>query len=212
MAIENEDGLSGSLGNVVFYKRKGKKCRRTKPEHFNDAKTQNQLNHREKMRRSSQFLKSCLSIINIGYQATDQDSQSNEARSFIVKNCFIKGNPLPVLDFSKVQISRGLISAPENVTMTQQDSTVTITWKVPVKGESSNRSDNVIVVMYADDKTESKVHALKNVAQRIDGTVTLKIPKSSSPLHVWMFFSWPDESPKENKSKISDSVYLGVIE
>jgi len=211
MASETSKGVTGSLGPVVYYFRKGKKCMRTKTQDFHDAATPTQLKHREKIRRSAQFLRTSIKAINIGYQDTDKDSPSNEARSFLVKNCFIETASLPVLDFSKVMVSRGFITAPQNSIISKDDKSLVITWDVPKKGEKLNVEDDANIVMYSDDSKEGTMHFLRNVALRKDGAVTLPIPYRTAPLHIWMFFSCSDALTKESKSKISDSVYLGEI-
>lgn len=213
MARHFADGASGSSGNIVFYVRNGVQCSRTKSSNFKDAKTPGQLAHREKMRRTARFVKKCIRAIRIGYQDPDKDSSSNEIRSFIMKNCFVPGETLPKLDYSKVAVSRGNLVPPRNTTLTVDGSNVTITWEnITFGNESIKLSDKIIVLFYSEEYQNGFADFKNELGTRKDLKTTIRFSPVTTPLHAWMFFSNSDMDVKESRNKISDSVYLGVID
>ncbi len=213
MAIQDSDGIHNSLGSVVYYMRKGKKCMRLKPANFNDAKTPNQLKHRAKMKLAGEFTSSCKHFLTIGFQdaPVSMDNPSNEARSYIIKNCFDTSGDMPVMEFSKVPISRGYIQRPEMASIKVEGQNAVINWRTPVKGEYADLNDRVMVMVYSDYGIDGKSHFFQDVATRGEGIANIPVPYSTEPLHAWMFFHNPNAATGESKKKISDSVYLGVI-
>ncbi len=212
MAVQNPDGPSGNIGGIIYYTRKGKRCMRAMPAHYDDAKTPAQLKHREKMKRAGRFTKACRRFLDIGYQDSSLDSSSNEARSFIIKSCFTDMDPLPVLDYGRVVVSRGTIAPPKDPAMKVEGSMATITWDTTrVKHIYAANTDKVMILMFSDDCEAGTAHYYRHIALRSDGQVTIPVPISTAPLHTWMFFHEPDAATNESKRKISDSVYLGEV-
>jgi len=211
MAIIETDGIQNSLGNVVHYTRKGKKIARLKTASYHDPKSPKQLFHREKVRLAGQFTATCKRFINIGYQAAPEamDNASNEARSYILKNCFNTSGDLPLLDYSKIPISRGLIPAPIITSVTNENGLLTITWKTPVKGDGTRGNDRVMIMFYTSNGAEAFSYYYPDVSTRSAGTVSVAIPTASSALHCWMFFHNPNVAVGESRERISGSVYVG---
>lgn len=211
MAIQEADGIHNSLGSVVYYMRKGKRCMRLKSASFTDARTPNQLKHREKMRQAGEFTASCKRFLTIGFQdaPVSMDNPSNEARSYIIIHCFDTTGDQPVLDFSKVAISRGYIQRPEIINTSVDGQKLVISWRLPYKGEEVKPDDRVMVMVYSDYGIGNKAHFFLDVATRGEGAATVLMPFSTEPIHAWMFFHNPNAATGESKKKISDSVYLG---
>lgn len=213
MAIQSGNGMGGSLGNVVHYMRKGKQCARMKTANFHDAQTPQQLAHRAKMKLTAKMVRVCLRAIQIGYQASDKDSPSNEFRSFVMKNCFVTGDQLPYIDHSKVMLSRGCLVPPRKTALTFENSKATVTWEnEKFDGELLDLNDKVMIVMYREDSQSVDSRFLHNTWSRSDKTVTFTIEKHNTPWHLWMFFHNAEKAVGESRKKISDSVYLGKIE
>jgi len=212
MAILETDGIHNSLGSVVHYNRKGKKVMRLKPANYVDPKSPKQLFHREKVRLAGQFTATCKRFLNIGYQDAPEamDNSSNEARSYILKNCFDTSGELPALDYSIIPISRGLIAAPVITSVTTENGLLTITWKTPVKGDGTRGNDRVMIMFYTSTGAEAFSYYYPDVATRSAGSVSVAIPTSSSTLHCWVFFHNPNVEVGESRSKVSGSVYVGV--
>jgi len=211
MAIEKHGRTSGSIGNIVHYTLRGKNVMRLKPGIKNNPRTAKQQNHRAKIRESSKFIRSINSFIKIGYQATPLDYAANEARQFIIKNCFIETPDGVKLNFPSILVSRGELKKPENYSMTVDGTTATITWKKPEKRDYTDGTDKVLIALYSDTPPEGSSWLKISVAFRSDGTATIEIPAHELPIHAWMFFYNAEKATGESKKKISDSVYLGEI-
>lgn len=212
MAIDNMGNMSGSLGNLVHYRLKGKQVVRHKPAHMTNPKTVGQRNHRMKIKLASRFVKSIYNFIKIGYQATSLDNPSNEARQYLIKNCFIVTTDSISFDYPSVLISRGGIKKPEDFSMTFDGNTAHITWKRPVKGDYTDGADRVMITLFSDEGLEGLSWLLSNAVTRQDGSALITVPIHSKPVHIWMFYYNSEKAVGEDRKKVSDSVYLGVIE
>jgi hypothetical protein len=208
MATDNGNGASGSLGPIIYYTRNGKKCMRMKPAHVKNPKTKGQTHHRNKIKLAGRLIRGLRKFIDIGYQATDSDMPMNEARQYIIRNCFNNDVENTVLDYSQVMIARGELAKPEETTFTIENNSARITWKTPVRGDNTKGDDKVMIAMYSDEGSEPLAQMLSNAAYRKDGVVTVSIPIHDQPLHYWMFFYQPDYCTGESRRKISDSVYI----
>lgn len=208
MATDNGNGASGSLGPIIYYMRNGKKYMRTKPGHVHNPKTQGQTHHRTKIRLAARLVKALRKFIDIGYQATDLDMPMNEARQYIIRNCFNSDVENTTLDYSKVRISRGELPPPQDSTLSIEGNTARITWKTPVKGDYTKGDDKVMIAMFIDEGEAGISKMESGIAKRSDGSCTISLPEHTAPIHIWMFFYQPDLCPGESMRKVSESVYL----
>lgn len=204
--------MSGSIGCLLHYSLKGKQVVRHKPAHMTNPKTIGQTNHRMKIKLSSRFIKSIHNFIKIGYQATSLDYPSNEARQYMIKNCFTVTSDGVLMNYPSVAVSRGEIAKPEDFTMSIVVNTAHISWKTPVKGDYTNSEDKVMIVLFNDEGREGISWQLSNVASRQDGNTIFTVPIHTKPVHAWMFYYNPEKAVGEDRKKVSDSVYLGEIE
>lgn len=212
MAINKNGHLRGKVGNTINYQLNGQDVVKIRAAHVFNPNTPGQVAQRIRIKTSSRFVKSVHNFIKIGYQATSLDYPANEARQFMLRNCFTNGEHGPVLDYEKVMISRGLLKKPEDITFTIVDKSVVINWKKPSPSEH-NGDEKVMITMYWEegkaDKPEGMSQLINNGIRRRDGSISIPIPSHSSPLNSWLFFYDPEASVGESRKKISDSVWLG---
>lgn len=208
MAIKDGDGASGSLGPIIHYYRNGKYCMRMKPPHVENPRTEGQTHHRNKIKLAGRLIRSLKKFINIGYQDTEFDMPMNEIRKHLIQTCFDKTSDGTVLDYSRVQISRGELMKPEETTIKLEADKALITWKTPVKGHYTNDDDKVMIAVFVDEGDDGQSVLLSNVACRRDGSCIIPLPVHTAPMHIWMFYYNPDLFYTESKKKISNSVYL----
>lgn len=211
MAKDRGNGFEGPIGDTIYYVVKGQKRARLKPAHVRNPKTPKQLNHRFKIRMTGRFLRSILPFIRVGFQATEMDSQYNEAASYMLRNCFMLVDKKMEVNYKSIMISRGEIKPPANVSMLVDVNNVTISWKLPVPKDRTNPEDKVQIALFCDEGESGLSWLHKSVAKRGDGTVTIAVVPQQKPIHAWMFFYNPDINIGEDKKKISNSVYLGEI-
>lgn len=210
MAKGNPFKAKGRIHNITMYTLNGEDVMRMIPAHVYNPKTTGQTNHRTKIRMASKFIKSFDSFIKIGYQATSLDNYSNEARQFMIKNCFNITPAGPVFDFPKVLISRGELPMAEGCDMLVEDKSITITWDASASEGRRRKDDRVMVVFYMDEDG-GKCVELDTDARRGDRSVILEVPNHKVPVQVWMFFYNAEEAVGESRKKISNSVWLGEI-
>ncbi|HLO90394.1 MAG TPA: DUF6266 family protein [Lentimicrobium sp.] len=211
MAKGNPFKAKGRINNITMYTLNGENIMRIIPAHVYNPKTTGQTDHRTKIRVASKFLKTINEFIKIGYQDTSLDYPANEARQYVIKNCFNQTPDGPVLDYEKVLISRGEIAKPEGYKLTVEKDLVHIDWQTSPNDNVRRNDDRVKVVMYYFTDNDEKSQLINTPARRKDGTVTLSIPVHSSPVQVWMFFHNAEEKVGESRKNISDSVWLGEI-
>ncbi len=208
MAIEEGDSLSGRIGEIIYYKWKGRKCRRIRPAHVRNPKTPAQTRHRDKIKIGSKFIKSLHSFIEKGYQATEFDTQKNEAMSYLIKNCFIEEDGKVRLDYAQVPISRGEMTPPEKSIISITDNTVHISWEYNRNPWFCKGEDKLMVAIHVEDNERSYSQMLNNVAYREAGSTSVPIPITDKPKHLWFFFQNSDNEIGESRKNVSDSVYF----
>lgn len=208
MARMKKGHLVGKLGPTVTVVINGVEVTRIVPAHFNDPLTNTQRIQRTKMKFTSKIITALKTTIDAGYQGTTADNPSNEARSFISRNCFSVQDMNVTIHYDQIMVSRGELPKAEDYALAFNDDLVTITWKIP--GPKSGTGDHKVnIIMYSDvgDRGVEWHHFVK--AERKTGTITIHLPKSDMPIHFWLFFHCGDISSRPSKGNISDSVYLG---
>ncbi len=208
MAIENGDSLSGRIGEIIFYEWKGRKCRRVRPAHVKNPQTKAQTHHRDKIKIGSKFLKTLDRFIKIGYQASEFDTQANEAMSYLIKNCFVLEEGKTKLDYSTFPVSRGEMTASEKCTLTKSENTALVTWEYLANPWFSKGEDKLMVALHVEDDEKSYSQMLTNVAYREAGHASFPIPITDKPVHLWLFFHNSDNAVGESRKNVSDAVYF----
>ncbi len=198
---------------IINYFWKGIACSRRKPLHVKNPRSAGQMNHRNRIGLASRFVKACKKFIKIGYQDTDMDNSFNEARKYLYDKCFTDspdGNPKMI--YSNILISRGKLAKPEEFHIKADGATAEVTWKKPVKGDSTNGDDYLMVLMFSDEGEGGLELHHRNIARRKDGSATFSMLRSNKPVHLWAFFHNSAAYFNESKSNISDSVYLELMQ
>ncbi len=211
MAKGNPFKAKGRIGNLVFYNLKGEDLIRVIPANVHNPNTTAQSNHRTKVKLASKFLKTMNEFIKIGYQATSADYPANEARQYLIKNCFNITPAGPVLDYKKVLIARGDIPAPLEYKMSVEANSASISWKTSTRDTVKRQDDRAMVAMFMEDGEKSTSELMHTPAHRRDGSVTVTIPSHTVPAQIWMFFYNAEEEVGKSRKNISDSVWLGEI-
>lgn len=210
MAIDNGNKISGSIGPIIYYSRNGKKCMRKKPGHVSNPQTPAQEYHRNKLKLSSRFIRSLKGFIELGYQQTSLDTPVNEARQHLMRDAFVKTPEGPVPDYSKIRIARGDLAEPQECLMQVEENQAHITWYTDRHFWPDNVKVNV--AMFIDEESDGISHMLNNVAYQNTGSCTVQIPLHNKPVNIWLFFYYPDLCADESRKKVSNSVFLGVID
>jgi hypothetical protein len=163
-----------------------------------------------KIKIGGKFIKSLDKFIKIGYQASEFDTQANEAMSYLLKNCFIVEEEKTKLDYSTFPLSRGEMTAPEKCTLTISENTVLVTWEYLANPWFSKGEDKLMVALHVEDDKKSYSQIQTNVAYREAGRASFPIPITDKEVHLWLFFHNSDNAVGESRKNISDSVYFRI--
>lgn len=233
--VKNDGSLRGKVANLVYTGWKDTNVVRVDPDNVKRPNTDAQLAQNMKIKLASNFLRHISPVLKIGYQAPQRcKTGMNEARSWFYKNIVAGIYPGQYIDYSKVIVSRGLISPPVDVAVSRDGTQLTFTWNTATSNKYSSRKDFLAVLLFSPGNSGSdqvssaaepsigmpsdsepsspmKFYDLR-AASRIDGMATISMPESmTAPLHAWVFFYNPDRDTDENQAKISDSVYQVIV-
>jgi hypothetical protein len=209
------DALSGSVGELVFYKVGGKTYSRRKPGKQSKAtKARTSPAKRRSQSVMSQthaFLKNITHILRFGYQDhVDGASRPYHAAvSYTSKNSFRFEGTSKVLDISLVKVSVGALLGPLNPKVTRLDEGVEFSWTDNSWQGSAKPYDEVLVFLNSVDGSGSEWEFIGST--RATGKYLLPINNihSKGKWHAWIAFS--QENTWTKKRTLSDSVYLGMV-
>jgi hypothetical protein len=102
--------MRGSYGNNTFVRYAKKNIVRAKPLNIKDAKTKKQLRHRQKFRLLVNIYQTVGDIIDTGFlQLKNGMTSYNMYISNNIKTAFDKTSEEPIIDYSRLLVSKGLI-------------------------------------------------------------------------------------------------------
>ena len=129
----------------------------------------------------------------------------NRAVSLAMKTCVSGEFPDFKIDYSKLQLSKGSIQVPANVTISGlKQNSFMLEWSY-ADLLNEVQDDNLSLVLLNATKKEMLYN--QNIALRAGRNVEFYIPEYwlKSEIHAWLYFS------SSNNNYFSDSKYLGVI-
>lgn len=170
-------GVSGKVGNIVGYRRKGKDLVRVQAASISDAKTPKQLKQRQKVATVMEFLKPILPFIRIGYKNYAQGRTAyNTATSFLLKRCLTENEKGETeINYRRVMVSIGFLLPAMDATATYGEKGMTFAWTDNSGTGNAESTDTAMLLVYNKEKG-ANVYDM-NAALRSDGTATLTLPK-----------------------------------
>jgi len=207
-------GVSGKVGNIVGGSWKGIDYLRILPASVANPKTAKQINQRAKFMTVIKFLQPLTDFIRIGFKAyAIRMSAFNAAMSYNFKNAVIGVYPDYDIDYAKVLLSHGSLTAVYNASCaTAGDKLVKLNWVNNTGNGTALAGDKVMVVIY--NVLFQEVVYLIDAAIRSDGTAEVEVPASFTGKEVqcYLTFTALDELINTGgKKSISDSVYAGSM-
>jgi hypothetical protein len=192
---------SGSIGNFTFVKYNDQIIIRSKPSKTQNPPTERQLFSRKRFGILSEISTHFDSIIRI---AETGKNNINPRGNFISysKEAISGNSENPVLDFSKLIITRGILETPNSATATYLNQSLTIDWEL--SSNHTNNDDTIVMCIYFP---ELKKTFLLPIVTRFIKTITMEIPPSAKKKsgHVYTFAS-------NHKMETSDTLYLGLVD
>ncbi|WP_192349738.1 DUF6266 family protein [Algoriphagus sp. Y33] len=210
-------GLSGNVGDLIFYKVGGVTYARRKPgkqSKSTKARTSERKRNSQSVSTQTQkFLKNITHILRFGYQNHENGASRpyHAAVSYTMKNSFkfVGTSASKVLDISLVKVSRGSLLGPQDPKVERVPEGIKFTWTDNSWQAAAKPTDNVFVFLLSAEEngTGSEWEFLGNTRNKESHTI--QPYGKASKWHAWIAFS--QENAWTKKRDLSDSVYLGIV-
>lgn len=204
-------GFSGLVGTVVGSTYRELDVMKAKPRKSGKAGVQSQIDQRNMFGTMTKFLSKMRDTIEFAFKPFKKlHSPMNSAVSYNVVNAFSGDSPDFKIDFSKLEISNGILLGVMDLKITPTaGKLLKIDWtEVDAKHPKKKLLDldQVMLLFYHPESGWNM--PLYNVGLRGDTTVTAELPRSwvGSEVYGWIFFMTPDHKVS------SRSQYLGEFE
>ena len=168
-------GFSGKVGTVVGSTWKSINYMRALAVNVHDPKSEKQLCQREKFKAVVNFTKTMTPFLRVGFQGQeDRQSAINAATSYLLLHA-VEGNAQgATLDFDKVRVSQGSLTAAADASVEVAGSKATFTWTDNSGTGDAQATDTAMLLAYNKDRQEA-AYSLA-AATRADGTAELSLP------------------------------------
>lgn len=199
-------GVSGKVGTVIGSIRNGKAYIRGLNTSNKDPKTKRQLAQRMKFKLGLQLVAPASDFIKIGFRNYAVGHYAvNSAMAYNLKAAITGNYPSFGIDPSKVVLSRGKLTEAEGASASVSGNMATFTWDDNSSEEDADMSDFALLAVY--NFTKRKVAESLEVASRMDGKATVKIPNSWSKDKLSFYIAFASVESEA----VSESVYIGDI-
>jgi hypothetical protein len=206
-AINGGKGLSGTIGDRVYYQRNGISYSRSKPVSMKNPGTPAQLAQRTKLAVILKFLQPIKEFVRIGFQSKAKHmSAFNYATSFLYKNALTGDNPDFSIDYSSVLLSAGNLGnsfEPKIALITAFE--IEFTWSIDMDVYNYFLNDKAMLLAYNLTKQEAIIITDGN--NRISLCQVIKLPETYAGDEIVCYMAFRDLDGK----KVSYSQYLGRI-
>ena len=203
-------GFSGRVGTVIGSNWKSVHYMRAVAVNFNNPNTQKQQCQRTKFSTALNFLKTMTPVVRIGYQNyTQRQSGFNAAMSYIMKNAVNGCGANTALDYNKVLVTRGNLTAVVDATATVAGNKASYAWTDNSGTGDANATDVALVLAYNKDKREAVYNV--NAAKRADAKAELALPTnwSNDALALYLSFCSTDSRNVANSVCLKDDEVSG---
>lgn len=171
--------LSGKVGNVVGYKRKGVNRLRIQAASISNPRTPKQQMQRGKISIAANFLRAINPYIRIGYKNYAKGNMTyNAAMSYIMKRAITDKTGTNVLDFQRIMVSIGFLMTVPDATATIENGVVTFRW-TDNSGMGNAESTDVAMPLVYNKERELAIYDT-DAATRADTHAQISLPKEWS--------------------------------
>ena len=211
-------GISGRIGNLVFYQENGETFVRKAPgKQSKEVKAKTSELKRisqDVMRQTHGFLRNFKHILKFGYQEWSKGAKKpyHEAVSFTSKHSFVFRDEVSawkILDPSLVKFSRGGLPLPEEAWVEREEGGIRFSWKNVDLPSSAKPTDQAFLILVNENLINSvwEFHG----ATRENESHFLAVPflKEEERWHAYLAFS--QENLWTKKRTFSDTLYLGMV-
>ena len=193
-------GFSGRVGTVIGSSWKSVNYMRAMAISISNPKTEKQQLQRGKFLKAISFLKTITPFVRIGYKGYEwKQSAFNAAMSYVMKNAMASNG---TVDYSKVLVTHGSLTAAMNATVNVEGDKVSYTWQDNSGTGDAKTMDTAMLLVYNKDKREA-IYDM-NAATRSDTKAELTLPSNWSGNALAVYLSFCNEDSKS----VANSVCL----
>lgn len=186
-------GFSGKIGNVIGCKGRTGFYVRARPAHVSNPRTKQQQEHRGKFTLAMRLACSLTSFLRVSYREfAGAGKPFHAAVSSFLKGAVIETDIGCKVDFDKVLVSRGSLTAIHKAKVESTESKVIYSW-VDNSGEGNAlATDTALLVVFNKSRWEA-IYEITSVL-RSEGQAKLQLPFnwSNDPLAVYLGFRSQD--------------------
>lgn len=199
-------GISGKVGTVIGSIRNGKAYVSGLRTSNKNPRTIRQQTQRMRFKLAQQLVSPASDFVKIGFRnyAIDQYAR-NVAMSRNLKVALTGEYPTFGIDPSMVVFALGKLSGADDCKASVANNKVSFSWTDNSGEDDAQMSDFAMVMVY--NFTKRKVVDSLEVASRMDGKVSVKIPASWSKDKLSCYIAF---ASVENEA-VSDSIYIGDV-
>jgi len=196
---------SGKLAHVVYFTKGDKTFFRQASSSKKSPSSDKQLETQAKFKLMQNFLGKVSRFVQKGYSSKKVKSSSyNEAFRVNVKQAFTGTLPNLELDYVKIQLTKGPLSAVSSLTVSNNAEDLTLNWFYSAADVKSNADDKICVLVYHPEK--DLVLQYDRIASRSDKTATINLPPDFVGEEVLTWVSFENEIA----TQVSTSLFTRV--
>ncbi|MEJ7694641.1 DUF6266 family protein [Daejeonella sp.] len=182
--------ISGKVGDKVYTIRNGQAYVQSKPKRSTKPPTTAQIIQRARFGMVAQFVGPIRNILNQTYSKINRKKEGvNVAIQQIHADAIIGEYPDFEIDFAKVTLTRGRLSAPIlEMSYSEEHCALQLSWSTKIDFNSFH-DDELIAMIYCPSLPE-KWMILETGIYRADEKGLIKIPAelSNREIHTWLFY------------------------
>ena len=198
--------FSGKVGNVVGASWKGIAYMRSLPASVKNPRSLKQRTQRSKFSLALEVIQPLLSVIKQGWKLyANKQSAFNAAMSYTVFNVIQGEYPDYNVDYSKIIISRGNLTAAADYAVVASPTGATINWG-DNSGQGAAQPTDVVIVA-ALNPAKGEIATPVADATRADGTIDIVYPGHWENYKTHVYLGFISDDGKE----VANSVYLGEV-
>ncbi len=186
-------GFLGKVGTVVGSTWKSINYMRALAVNVHDAKSEKQLCQRGKFRTVVNFTKTITPFLRVGFQEHEEGrSAVNAATSYLMLHAVEGCADDATLNFDKVRVSQGSLTAATDATVQVAAGKATFSWTDNSDTGDAQATDTAMALAYNKDRQEA-VYRMA-IATRADGTAELTLPTNwdGEALAIYLAFCSAD--------------------
>jgi hypothetical protein len=195
--------ITGKVGGLVGTTRNGKNIVKNAPTRTAEPSAK-QLEQQLKFKMAIDFFRPLKDLVQVTFDNGGNASGMNNATGRFLENAISGTSPNIIIDYSKVNVSRGHLPPAADTAVTIDGTMLTFTWEDNSALGSANETDLAVVVVYCPAKNQAIFKMDLATRNAGTGSISASLFKGQE-VHTYLAFITAD------KKKASDSVYTGKL-